>query len=82
MVWEKEIPLIIMLCPIIGPMGGEESCPYWEQVYQDHLHRITVQELASERTTPTPGVTRRLIKLSRREHANGQVLEERVIEHF
>ena len=43
---------------------------------------MTVEELASERTTPTPGVTRRLIKLSKRDHANGPVLAERVIEHY
>ena len=30
MVWDNEIHLIVMLCPIIGLMGVEESCLYWD----------------------------------------------------
>mmetsp|Transcript_6861 Transcript_6861/g.8161 ORF Transcript_6861/g.8161 Transcript_6861/m.8161 type:complete len:80 (-) Transcript_6861:560-799(-) len=62
MVWDNDIHLIVMLCPIIGLMGVEESCSYWDQVFQDPQHRVTVKEI-SERTTPTDGVTRRVIIL-------------------
>ena len=30
MVWDNDISLIVMLCPIIGPKGNEESCVYWD----------------------------------------------------
>jgi len=33
MVWENDIHLIVMLCPIKGLLGAEESCRYWDQMY-------------------------------------------------
>ena len=45
------------------------------------MHRVTVKDV-SDRTTPTPGVTRRVICIQKRDHANGEVLSERVIEHY
>ena len=81
MVWDNEIHLIVMLCPIIGLMGVEESCLYWDQVYQDRLHRVTVKDV-SDRTTPTPGVTRRVIRIQKKDMANGEIICERVIEHY
>lgn len=81
MVWDNEIHLIVMLCPIIGLMGVEESCLYWDQIYQDRLHRVTVKDV-SDRTTPTPGVTRRVICIQKKDLANGEIIAERVIEHY
>ena len=81
MVWDNDIHLIVMLCPIIGLMGVEESCMYWDQMYQDRLHRITVQ-CVSETSTPTPGVTRRTILLQKKDHARGEVISERHLEHY
>ena len=46
MVWDNNIHLIVMLCPIIGAQGVEESCLYWDEVYQDRLHRVRVSEVS------------------------------------
>lgn len=79
MVWENDIHLIVMLCPIKGLLGAEESCRYWDQMYQDSLHRVIVKTV-DEKTTPTPGVTRRVITLQM--HSNDGSIEQRVIEHY
>ena len=62
MVWDNDIHLIVMLCPIIGLNKVEESCPYWDHIFQDPQHRVTVKEVI-EKTSPTDGVTRRVIVL-------------------
>jgi len=50
-------------------------------MYQDEHHRVTVREVL-EKTTPTTGVTRRVIVLQKRESAKGPAIAERVIEHY
>jgi len=81
MVWDNDIHLIVMLCPIIGLLGVEESCLYWDQIYQDSAHRVTVKDV-TEKTTPTPGVTKRVIHLQRRDRSDAEAVTERVIEHY
>ena len=81
MIWDNKISLIVMLCPIIGLKGNEESCVYWDQIFQDCQHRVIVKSVL-ETTTPTPGVTRRIFLLQKRENADDGEVKERTIEHY
>ena len=41
MIWDNDIRLIVMLCPLKSE-HKEESIPYWDRFYQNRQHRIRV----------------------------------------
>lgn len=81
MIWDQNVQLIVMLCPIYSTKGCEnedESVAYWDTTNHQKDQRIVVTkvQVVSE---PENLITRRLISIRNQSDSSG---EERTITHL
>ena len=76
MVWDSNVKMIVMLCPLVG-VEKEESNAYWEHQFQSQHHQVVVDVISM--SEPIVGVHHRVLSLKRRNPNGGdnEFIEER-----
>ena len=82
MIWEKEVKLIVMLCPLEGDNGREESVDYWKLWSPGSQNDERVRVIQCDESIPMPGVVVRQIVLQERDNTEEKIVTHVHMEHW